>query len=149
MKLNQSFLVILAACVGLSQCFGAGMNQLMRQSHQASGITPLSFTGGLGGGLSGMSGMSGLSGLGGLGGYGTSNYGGSNLNQLPSATIGSGMNARNYKNFYSHAYDENGYAKQLSMSPGALQSLASMAGGMGGMGGMGGLAGLLSGRRRR
>ena len=100
------------ACVGLSHCFGAGMNQMMLRAGQSNPYGQ------------------------------ASSFGGSTTNlaasMMPSVTVGQGATARSYKNFYSHAYDESGRARIPNMG---MANLAAM-GGMGGMGGMAGMAGM-------
>lgn len=67
----------------MSHCFGAGINQMMRNNAGSYG---------------------------GLSGFG----GGASVNlasAMPSITVGQGLNARSYKNFYQHAYDPSGFAR--------------------------------------
>lgn len=81
----------------MSQCFGAGMNQLMSQARGGS-----QYGGSQYGGSMGLS-----------GGYGNG------YTQNLAANIPA-QSARSYKNFYAQAYDSNGYPKMLSASPQAI-----------------------------
>lgn len=88
-------------CLGLCECFGAGMKQLMMQSRGSQQSNPYAMMGRGNG------------------------YGGGTIN-LSGTTVGSGANARSYKNFYTQAYDDNGFPRISSASPQAMASLASM-----------------------
>jgi len=126
------FFVALAAMVGMSHCFGAGMKQLMQQS----GVG-----GGFGQGMQGFGGQQ--QGFAGIGG----GFGAGQSKNLAASQIGQGQTARTLKGFYSHAFDENGYARMPTMTPQAMQQLAGgMGGGMNGMGGGFGMNGF-QGRR--